>query len=115
MRRPWDEKALVQAVEELKSGRISYCQASEKYDIPKSTLNDSVTRKVCIGCQPGPQTVLTRDEEKCLVEWAKEMATIGYGQTRRRICEMVKKIIENNNQPNSFKDNKPGRIGGMVF
>ena len=27
MRRPWDEKALVQAVEELKSGRISYCQS----------------------------------------------------------------------------------------
>ena len=35
MRRPWDEKALVQAMEELKSGRISYCQASAKYDIPK--------------------------------------------------------------------------------
>ena len=94
VRRPWDERALVQAVEELKSGRISYRQASAKYGIPKSTLNDYVTGKVRIGCRPGPQPVLTRDEEKCLVEWAEKMATIGYGQTRQQICEMVKKIIE---------------------
>lgn len=81
MKREGCEKTLVQALDELKYGKISFCQASAKYGIPKSTLSDYATGKIQVGRRPGPQPVLTRDEEKRLVEWAVEMAKIGYGQT----------------------------------
>ena len=45
-------------------------------------LSMIMPRKIQVGRRPGPQPVLTRDEEKWLVEWAVEMAKIGYGQTR---------------------------------
>lgn len=68
-----------------------------------------------MGRRPGPLPVLTPDEEKRLVEWAVEMAKIGYGQTRHQICEMVKKIIEKDGRPNPFKDNRPGKDWWYTF
>ena len=41
----------------------------------------------------GLQPVLRKDKELYLVNWAVEMNKIGYGQTRRQICEMVKKNL----------------------
>ena len=114
-KKAWGEQTLVLALHDLKYGKISFRQASAKYGIPKSTLNDYATGKIQVGWRPGPQPVLTRDEQKQLVEWAVEMAKIGYGQTRRQICEMVKKILEKDHRPNPFIENKPGKDWWYAF
>ena len=44
-----------------------------------------------------------------LADWAVEMSHIGYGQTRRQICEIVIKLIEKDHHPNPFKDNRQGK------
>ena len=90
----WDEDTLLTAVEEIKQGKLSYRKAELEYGIPKSTLCDHTTGKVEIGRRQGPKPVLTRDKEESLVQWALEMNEIGYGQTRRQICDAVKKISE---------------------
>ena len=87
----WSQESLVMAMEEVKEKSISLRQAALKYGIPRSTLSDYVSKKVEVGSRRGPASVLTRDEEKALPEGSVEMAHIGYGQTRRQICEMVKK------------------------
>lgn len=102
-------------MEDVQEGKTSLHQTSIKYDIPKSTLSDYLTDKVEIGSRAGPPPVLTQDEEKALGSWAVEMSRIGYGQTRRQICEIVMKIIKNDNCPNSFKDNRPGKDWRYTF
>ena len=56
-----------------------------------------------IGKRQGPQPVLRKDEELYLVNWAVEMNKIGYGQTRRQICEMVKKNLRQGGQTKPFQ------------
>ena len=96
------EDAIHNALEDLRSGKYSFHKAELKYGIPKSTLNDYMTGRVEIGKRQGPPPVLRKDEEQYLVNchtqfihfncpWAAEMNKIGYGQTRRQICEMGKK------------------------
>ena len=101
------EDAILSAVEDIHSGKCSFRKAELKYGIPRSTLNDYTTGKVEVGKRQGPPPVLRKDEEQCLVNWAIEMNKIGYGQTRRQVCEMVKKILDKDGRPNPFKDNRP--------
>lgn len=63
----------------------------------------------------GPKPVLTKEEEEGLVRWALEMNKIGYGQTRRQICETVKKILDKDGRHNPFVDNKPGKDWWYAF
>ena len=94
------EDAIHGALEDLHSGKCSFRKAALKYGIPKSTLNDYTTGKVEVGKRHGTPSVLRKDEEQCLVNWAVEMNKIGYGQTRRQICEIVKKILDKDGRPN---------------
>lgn len=105
----WNEEELVKAIEDIKDNKLSYRKAELKYGIPKSTLCDYVSGKVEVGRRQGPQPVLSHDEEKALVLWATEMTKIGYGQTRRQICETVKKILDKDGRQNPFVDNRPGK------
>ena len=109
------EDAVHNAVQDIRSGKCSFRKAEQKYGIPKSTLNDYTTGRVEIGKRQGPQPVLRKDEEPYLVNWAVEMNKIGYGQTRRQICEMVKKILDKDGRPNPFKDNRPGKDWWYAF
>ena len=103
VKKAWGEETLVQALDELKYGKISFREASAKYGMPKSTLRDYATGKIVVEWWLGSQPVLTRDEEKRLVEWTIELAHLGYGQTRRQICEMVKKIFKKRWSTQSFQ------------
>ncbi len=67
------------------------------------------------GCKSGPSPVLSSEEESKLVNWAFEMAEIGYGQTRRQVCEMVKKFLDKDGRPNPFKDNRSGKDWWYAF
>ena len=109
------EDAIHNALEDLHSGKCSFHKAELKYGIHKSTLNDYTTDRVEIGKRQGPSPVLRKDEEQYLVNWAVEMNKIGYGQMRRQICEMVKKMLDRDGRPNPFKDNRPEKTGGMLF
>ena len=85
------------------------------YDIPRSTIHNYITGKSNVGATKDPNTILTSDEEQQLVEWALHMAQIGYGQTRRQICEMVKRIMDQTKRPNPFTNNRPGKDWWYAF
>lgn len=50
-----------------------------------------------------------------LTEWALKMFSIGYGQTRRQVYEVVKRILDTTQRPNPFTDNRPGRYWWHAF
>ena len=103
------EERIAIALDELNYRRLSYRDAAAKYGIPRSTLSDHALGKVELGKKPGPPPILTPEEEKYLVQWTIDMYEIGYGQTRRQVTEMVKKILDKDGRPNPFKDNRPGK------
>ena len=97
------------AIGAVQSNILSLRDAESTYGIPKSTIHNYTSGKTMVGATRGPSTVLTTEEEQKLAEWAIKMAEIGYGQTRRQVCEMVKKIMDNTKRPNPFTENRPGR------
>ena len=109
------EDAIHNAVEDIRSGKCSFRKAELKYRIRRSTLNDYTTGRVEIRKRQGPQPVLCKDKT---INWAVEMNKIGYGQTRRQICEMVKNILDKDGRPNypkPFKDNCAGKDWWYAF
>ena len=82
----WSEDSLVKALKDIKEKMLSLRAAAAKHGVPRSTLHNYVVEKSKVGCTQGPDTVLTKEEEEELVEWALKMIDMGYGQTRRQIC-----------------------------
>lgn len=95
------------AVHAVQSKAMSLRAASKHYGIPSSTLHDKVHGKTPMS-RPS-KTVLTTAEEQKLVDWVLHMARIGYGRTRQEVLDTVKRIIDADNRPNPFTDNRPGK------
>ena len=81
---------IINALEDICSGKRLIRKVELRYGVPKSTFHDHATGQVEVGKRQGQPPILRR-EEQSLVNWAVEMNNIGYGQTRRQICEIVKK------------------------
>ena len=108
-KKDWNEDSLLKALDDLQEKKLSLRAASAKHEIPRSTLHDYAIGKSKVGSTSGPDTILMKEEEEELVEWVLQMADIGYGQTRRQICEAVKRILDRSKRPNPFTENRPGK------
>ncbi|KAJ8048106.1 hypothetical protein HOLleu_00279 [Holothuria leucospilota] len=76
----YKDATLVECKETIKSGKYSVRKASSVYEIPCSTLMDKLSGRTPVHTTQGPSPVLTKAEEKNLVEWIFYMGKIGYGQ-----------------------------------
>ena len=103
----WTQEDLVKALIMMKEERMSFREAALAYGILKSRLHDHYSGKV-EGTKRGPATVLSEAEESMLVEWASEVAKIGYGHTREQISEMVKRLLDKDGRLNPFVENRLG-------
>ena len=65
----WNFEDLEKATEEVKEGKLSVREASQKYSILKSTVYDHSSSKVKEVSRPGPSPILTKQEENELVNW----------------------------------------------
>ena len=60
-------------------------------------------------CKPGPSTILTKDEENCLVDYVIEMADRGFGLTNEDLMRTAFAIVERSGRPHPFHDGMAGR------
>ncbi|KAH3892582.1 hypothetical protein DPMN_016702 [Dreissena polymorpha] len=81
-----------QAAEVVRSGSMSLCQTSKRYNIPKTTLHDRVKNKFS-SSKIGLKTMLTPIDETQLEQWALHMSRIGYGRARKELAHVVMQII----------------------
>ena len=97
----YDEKDVLAAVAAVKNGE-SFRKAAAKYDVPtaKTTVRDKFHGKYKEGKHvPGPNSVLTPDQEKSLSKHLLHMANISYGPAFARkispgsLKYKIKKII----------------------
>ena len=73
--KPYDQQTLSRAVEAVISKKMSLRQASEHYAIPRATIGDRLTGRVCPGAVSGPSPYLTHEEEDELVSFLIRCAT----------------------------------------
>ena len=108
------QKKMEKALQLIKEEGLSFRDAAGQCAIPKSTIYDHFAGNVK-GYKRGPATVLTEAEENMLANWAVEMVKIGYGRTRQQITEMVKAILDKDEDQILFRIIDLGKTGGMDF
>jgi len=111
----WSQKDLASAIQAIKKENLSLRTAADRFGVPKSTLNNYLHGKSEIGTKPGPSSILSRDEEAKLVQYAIHMTEIGYGRTKQQLQYLVKQIIEKDGRPNPFSGNLPGKKWWQLF
>ena len=73
------------AMEAVMNGKTSINKAAVMYNVPSTSLKDRLSGKVVHGTRPGPKRYLNEIEEKEHADHLIEVASIGYGKTRREV------------------------------
>ncbi|XP_019854203.1 PREDICTED: uncharacterized protein LOC100641974 isoform X2 [Amphimedon queenslandica] len=88
-RRAIRDKNLLLAAAEVRAGKCTLREASEKYSIPKSTLWDRLSGKVPFGATSGPERYLNDTEEEQLVKFLVGAAKIGFPRSKKQVITIV--------------------------
>ena len=90
----WTEDSIETATKSVVIDGLGLRQAARLYNLPVETLRRTVNGTVPLGCHPGPHTVLSEEEELCIVEYAINMADMGFGLTRDDVMQLAYTIAE---------------------
>ena len=82
---------------------------SRLYNVPLETLRRRVNGTVAIDCRPGPNTVLTEEEETKLADYLFQMSEMGYGLTREGVMGLAYSIVKKSKRPHPFQNGSVGR------
>ena len=76
-------------MESIKGG-VSVKWAAELHGVPRTTPQDRVKGKVLHGVNPGPKPA----EEKELLCFFTEVATVGYGRTKKQVKLLAQMVAK---------------------
>ena len=93
--REWTEQQMEKAIQNVTNGILGVRRAALEYQVPRLTLSNCVTRRVCPGAAPGPPKYLCEEEEEELVKWIAGCAEVGYAKSVREIRAVVGAIVSN--------------------
>ena len=82
-------------MQDVTTGALGVRRAALEYQVPRSTLSDRITGKVCPGATPGPPKYLCEEEEEELVKWIAGCAEVGYAKSVREIRAVVGAVVSN--------------------
>ena len=83
-------------------------QAAQQYNVPLATLHRRVNRSVEMGCNPGPNPVLSCTVEKRLVEYVIEMSDMGFGFAHVDIMRLAYQIAVKGGIDHPFQNRLAG-------
>lgn len=105
----YSQEALLNALKAIREEKLCIREASRKFNVPKTTLQDRLSGRIKEGPRKmGPTTVLTTDEEKELVQWLCEIAKCGFPRKKVDLLDTVQNIIVKAKRCTPFKNNRPG-------
>ena len=105
--------SLEEAVKKVKNGEMSYRQAVEAYDVPKSTIADHVKSNIK-SRKLGRPAVLTDEIELLLVHAINKLADWGFGVSDQELKVIIRNYLISTNQM-VFSNNLPGRKFFILF
>ena len=85
----YSEETLKEAVRLVQDEGYSYREVLKLTGIPRTTIHKYAKSTVVIKKKHGPDTILTNDEELCLVEWATKLVRIGFPATDENLLDQV--------------------------
>ncbi|KAK6191139.1 hypothetical protein SNE40_002880 [Patella caerulea] len=97
-----------EAILSIKTGRLSYSEAFNKYGIAKSTLRDHVKGKILPGSLIGRPTVIPEKIENQIVDTALKASAMGFGVSHQHLIAKTGRIINQLKLNTPFKGGIPG-------
>jgi len=89
-------------------------EAARKFRIPRATLQFRLSNDF-VKSRPGPQTVLSSQEEGQLVKWIMESSRKGFPKRKEDILKSVSLFLKKTPRPNCFAENTPGEGWYKLF
>lgn len=109
----YPESALAAALNSITDNGRSIRSPNKKFNVPRATLHDRIHGRILEGPRKmGPVTILTDEEES---KWCLDLAKCGFARKKDDLLSTVKKIISNDNRPNSFANGRPGKTWYASF
>ncbi|GBP21797.1 Tigger transposable element-derived protein 6 [Eumeta japonica] len=105
----YDTKNIELALKEIKEGNIKIREASKKYKIPRSTIQDRIHKRAKPNVRLGRTSVLSREEEMEIENWLIKLAKCGFPRKKDDLLDTVQNIIKEDQRRTPFVNQRPGR------
>ena len=89
----YDKQKLIDAILEVKSGKMTSIEASKSYKVPGSTIRSHVF-KASLKIGAGPRSYLNLEQEAYLVELIKSLGSMGVRVTKSILKKIAGEFIE---------------------
>lgn len=99
----YSQENMEKALQDIREKKMSINQAAKLYNIPKTTVLDTLKEKYKNPRNIGGPTVLTSSEEMLLVNWILELREVGFPVTKTQLLESVSKLIKNLGRTNPLR------------
>ena len=106
-RKQWLQESMCAAVKAVNEGN-GLRETARLFNLPVESLRRRIIGAVPINCKPGPDPVLSKDEESKLVAYCLKMAEMGFGLSRDDVMRMGFLIAEKVGHKHLFKDGSAG-------
>lgn len=100
----YTREALKEAMAAISEG-MSVIKASAKYKIPCTTLHNK-RRSKDIDRKPGPEKVLSTEQEQSLVQWVIDCSNIGIPIVKQNLLNSVRLLIQSSDKASPFVTGK---------
>ena len=111
-RKQWSQESMYAAVKAVNEGN-GLRETARLFNLPVESLRRRIIGAVPIDCKPGPDPVLSKDEESELVAYCLKMAEMGFG-SRDDVMRMGFLIAEKVGHKHPFKEDQQGELGLTV-
>ena len=85
------------------------------HGVPRTKLQDYVEGKVMHGVNPGPRPYLQPGEEKEISCFLTEVATVGYGRTKKQVKFLAEMVAKDKGVLQLTPKNKDGKVSDGWF
>lgn len=104
----YSEESVLDCIQAVKSGKTVYASCKE-FGIPMSTIVYRMSGRWKNKHTPGPQSVLSNQEERRIVKWLEDMQDRGFPVSRHALLHKVSEYLSSNPRTTPFRDNRPGK------
>ena len=111
----YSEESLLEAVREIKEGKMSLSEASRVHNISKATLDNKVKNKVRMERKMGPATILTNEEKSNVAKWIIDKAKLGFPIHADNVKDSIQKVLIECPRQNPFTDVGRATSGYLYF
>ncbi|CAG9811806.1 unnamed protein product [Chironomus riparius] len=103
----YDKEDLLEAVQMVRTKKLSLHNAAKQYNVPKTTILNYVTNGDREHSKRGVEPALKPEEEQQILTWLLDGSDLGVPRTKKDLIQAAIDVLKINNRPNVFKNRDP--------